>query len=143
MIIEIEGVMSEIPNITPAAIPALKSQLFNMAGESSQSVATVAQSAAVSLSGMTVKTSLQEGENESLTAESVKAAADIGNRVLQAVNKNLQFQIDEATNQVVVQIVDNETGEVVRQIPTVEMLDFIRAMKEQESNIGKLYQDKA
>jgi flagellar protein FlaG len=59
------------------------------------------------------------------------------------VNKNLQFQIDEATNQVVVQIVDNETGEVVRQIPTVEMLDFIRAMKEQESNIGKLYQDKA
>lgn len=135
--------MSEIPNITPAAIPALKSQSFNVAGESSQSVATVTQSAAVSLSSINVKTPVQESEDKSLTAESVKAAADIGNRVLQAVNKNLQFQVDEATNQVVVQIVDNETGEVVRQIPTVEMLDFIRAMKEQETNIGKLYQDKA
>jgi len=135
--------MSEIPNITPAAIPALKSPSFNVAGESSQSVATVAQSAAVSLSSVNVKTPVQESEDKSLTAESVKAAADVGNRVLQAVNKNLQFQVDEATNQVVVQIVDNETGEVVRQIPTVEMLDFIRAMKEQETNVGKLYQDKA
>lgn len=134
--------MSEI-NITPAAIQALTSQSSNMAGESSQSVAAIARSAAVSLSNVNVKTPTQEGEDKSLTAESVKAAADIGNRVLQAANKNLQFQVDEATNQVVVQIVDNETGEVVRQIPTVEMLDFIRAMKEQESNIGKLYQDKA
>jgi len=32
---------------------------------------------------------------------------------------------------------------VIRQIPSVEILDFIRVMKEQEANAGRLYQDKA
>ena len=51
--------------------------------------------------------------------------------------------MDETTKQVVIKIVDNKTGELVRQIPTVEMLDFIRAMKQQEANIGKLYKNVA
>ena len=79
-----------------------------------------------------------------MNAEAVKAAAVAGNAILQeSSNKDLQFQVDDVTKQVIVKVVDSKTGEVVRQIPTVEMLDFIRAMKEQETNSGKLYQAKA
>jgi flagellar protein FlaG len=61
-----------------------------------------------------------------------------GNAVLRGVNSNLQFQIDDSTHQVVVKIIDNKTGDVIRQIPTVEMLDFIRHMKELEGNAGAI-----
>ncbi len=129
--------MSEISNITPAASPILKNQL----GDSNQAVA-VTTSAVSSLPTIQVSGLKKESEQQ-LNAETVKAAAVAGNTILQASNKNLQFQVDEATKQVVVKVVDSKTGEVVRQIPTVEMLDFIRAMKEQETNSGKLYQAKA
>lgn len=47
-----------------------------------------------------------------------------------------QFQVDSAVK---VEVKDSKTGEVVRQIPTVEMIDS----KEQGTNSGKLYQAKA
>jgi len=77
------------------------------------------------------------------SADELKALVHEGNTLFQKAGSNLQFQIDDATKQVVVKVVDSKTGEVVRQIPTVEMLDFIRAMKEQEGNMGKLFQTKA
>jgi len=134
--------MSEISNITPAAIPALRSQSFNVTGESSQTTGATVNPVAMPLSPASVSTQTT-GSEQSLSTESVHRAVVVGNAVLQAASKNLQFQVDEATKQVVVKIVDSKTGEVVRQIPTVEMLDFIRAMKEIESNTGKLYSDKA
>jgi len=134
--------MSEISNITPAASQILKSQSFNMTGEPNQAAVSVGTST-VSPLPVTPVNALKKESEQQLNVETVKAAAVAGNTILQATNKNLQFQVDEATKQVVVKIVDSKTGEVVRQIPTVEMLDFIRAMKEQESNSGKLYQAKA
>jgi len=135
--------MSEISNITPAAIPVPRNQSSNVAVGSSQVAISVVASATSSASTTNVSELKKESEQQ-LSAETVKAAAVAGNAILQqTTNKNLQFQVDEATKQVVVKIVDSKTGEVVRQIPTVEMLDFIRAMKEQETNTGKLYQAKA
>lgn len=72
------------------------------------------------------------------TNEELKVLVNDGNTVLKGVNSNLQFQIDDSTHQVVIKIVDNKTGDVIRQIPTVEMLDFIRHMKELEGNAGAI-----
>ncbi len=74
------------------------------------------------------------------TMQELKDLVDEGNALFKNAGSNLQFQIDDSTDQVVVKIIDSETNEVVRQIPTVEMLDFIRAMKEQERKTGKIYQ---
>ncbi len=134
--------MSEISNITPVAIQVPRSPVLAVTGESHQADAFVTTSAP-SFSSIRHSGALKAGDEQQLSAENVKAAAVKGNTLLQAANKNLQFQVDEATKQVVVKIVDSKTGEVVRQIPTVEMLDFIRAMKELEGNTGRLYQAKA
>ena len=139
--------MSEISSITPAAIPVQRSQTFN-ASESSRVAVSVTASEVTPLSiASTSATSAsvlsKVNESKKLNAEDVKAAVVEGNTLLKAANNNLQFQVDETTKQVVIKIVDNKTGELVRQIPTVEMLDFIRAMKQQEANVGKLYKNVA
>ncbi|OQW71597.1 MAG: flagellar biosynthesis protein FlaG [Proteobacteria bacterium ST_bin11] len=73
----------------------------------------------------------------------VRQAANQGNSILQATQRNLQFKVDDATKEVVVKIVDTDSGELVRQIPSEEMLAFIRRMQELEGDQGSVIQDRA
>lgn len=66
--------------------------------------------------------------------DSVKLAAAAGNSIFQSANRNLEFQVDDSTQKVVVKIVDSKTGDVVRQIPSEEMLDFIKRMQDLEGD---------
>ena len=131
--------MSEISNITPATsvrIQAASTSPGSASGEITQSTTVV-----------DVKTvdenALKHDSNQKLSLDAVKEAVKSGNTMLQSVSSSLSFEIDSATKQVVVKIVDRNTGELVRQIPTVEMLDFMRRMKELEGNSGSLIQAKA
>jgi flagellar protein FlaG len=131
--------MSEISNITPATsvrIQAASSSPGSASGEITQSTTVV-----------DVKTvdenALKHDSNQKLSLDAVKEAVKSGNTMLQSASSSLSFEIDSATKQVVVKIVDRNTGELVRQIPTVEMLDFMRRMKELEGNSGSLIQAKA
>ena len=131
--------MSEISNITPATsvrIQAASSSPGSASGEITQSTTVV-----------DVKTvdenALKHDSNQKLSLDAVKEAVNSGNTMLQSASSSLSFEIDSATKQVVVKIVDRNTGELVRQIPTVEMLDFMRRMKELEGNSGSLIQAKA
>lgn len=131
--------MSEISNITPATsvrIQAASTSPGSASGEITQSTTVV-----------DVKTvdenALKHDSNQKLSLDAVKEAVKSGNTMLQSASSSLSFEIDSATKQVVVKIVDRNTGELVRQIPTVEMLDFMRRMKELEGNSGSLIQAKA
>lgn len=75
--------------------------------------------------------------------EQLKQSVDQGNSLLQAVRRNLQFQVDETTQELVVKIVDSDSGNVVRQIPSEEMLAFIRRLQELEGQQGSMIQDQA
>lgn len=85
----------------------------------------------------------QSDKKAKLTLESAKKAADEGNSLLQAVQRNLQFKVDDSTKELVVKIVDSDSGELVRQIPSEEMLAFIKRMKEMEGQQGFVIQDRA
>ena len=131
--------MSEISNITPATsvrIQAASTSPGSASGEITQSTTVV-----------DVKTvdenALKHDSNQKLSLDAMKEAVKAGNTMLQSASSSLSFEIDNATKQVVVKIVDRNTGELVRQIPTVEMLDFMRRMKELEGNSGSLIQAKA
>jgi flagellar protein FlaG len=131
--------MSEISNITPATsvrIQAASTSPGSASGGITQSTTVV-----------DVKTvdenALKQDSNQKLSLDAMKEAVKAGNTMLQSASSSLSFEIDSATKQVVVKIVDRNTGELVRQIPTVEMLDFMRRMKELEGNSGSLIQAKA
>lgn len=131
--------MSEISNITPATsvrIQTASTSPGSASGEITQSTTVV-----------DVKTvdenALKQDSNQKLSLDAMKEAVKAGNTMLQSASSSLSFEIDSATKQVVVKIVDRNTGELVRQIPTVEMLDFMRRMRELEGNSGSLIQAKA
>ncbi|MBU1568833.1 MAG: flagellar protein FlaG [Proteobacteria bacterium] len=48
---------------------------------------------------------------------------------------SLHFERDTATNQLVVKIIDNETKEVIRQVPAEELLGLKKALSEFQGNI--------
>jgi flagellar protein FlaG len=123
---------SEIPNVlklTPlAAVKAVNKQAEDVDSSNKESVDKTADS--------------KQAKPE-YTLGVVRKAVDEGNSLLQSINRNLQFTVDDASKELVVKIVDSESGELVRQIPTEEMLMFIRRMKEMEGQQGSVLQDRA
>lgn len=89
--------------------------------------------------------SLKEKELDSniTPLDALKSAAVAGNSMLQAFNRNLEFKVDESTKKVVIKIVDNQSGETVRQIPSEEMLAFIKKMQELDGEKGSVIQGRA
>lgn len=52
----------------------------------------------------------------------VKQAVSRLNSYVQNLRRDLQFRVDEDSNRVIVTVVDSESGEVIRQIPSDEVL---------------------
>ncbi len=50
------------------------------------------------------------------------------NQMLDPMARTIQFSVDESTGSTVVSLVDKETNEVLRQIPSKEMLSIARAL---------------
>ncbi len=74
----------------------------------------------------------------------LKQVVKEANSVFQQAQRNLQFKVDEETNEMVVKIVDKQSGDVIRQIPSEEMLALIKRMQELESDQqGLVIRDKA
>lgn len=62
------------------------------------------------------------------------------NDYMQNMNRNLQFSVDDASGDTVVKVIDAETEEVVRQIPSEEILEARHAI---EKYRGVLLETKA
>jgi flagellar protein FlaG len=79
--------------------------------------------------------------------EQLKAAVAAINRSLRHANQNLQFSLDADTNKMVVKMVDSETGELIRQIPSDAVLAIARSIDQYQQSHqiqqGLLFQQKA
>ena len=63
------------------------------------------------------------------TQAQVQQAAQMINKAIQSFSSNLEFSVDDAAvGKTVVKVVDRETGEMIRQIPSQEALDIARAL---------------
>lgn len=60
--------------------------------------------------------------------EQVRQALQEIQRVVEPVAQNLQFMVDKETGKTVVRVVDATTQEVIRQIPTEEVLSIAKAI---------------
>lgn len=63
----------------------------------------------------------------------LEAARVAANRALAKKGSELTFEFDDALNRTIVRLVDKNTGEVVRQIPSEEALAITRALAEDQS----------
>jgi flagellar protein FlaG len=81
------------------------------------------------------------GQTLPLPAESsdVKQAVSRLNNYVQSLRRDLQFRVDENSNRVIVTVVDSESGEVIRQIPSEEVMAVALSL---ESAQGLLVNEK-
>lgn len=52
------------------------------------------------------------------------------NKNLRMTNSSLQFSVHERTKEIIVKVIDNETKEVIREIPSEKILNMVAAMLE-------------
>ncbi|NLN41163.1 MAG: flagellar protein FlaG [Clostridiales bacterium] len=57
-------------------------------------------------------------------------AIEKANATLKGVNTSFKFSIHETTKEIVVQVINNETQEVIREIPPQKILDMVAKMWE-------------
>jgi flagellar protein FlaG len=86
-----------------------------------------------------------EARNDSSTRKPAQGSAEQLTASLQQLNTGLQnygieFEFSEPGNHLVTRVVDRESGELIRQIPSEEVLRMAQRM---ESRIGLLLQEKA
>jgi flagellar protein FlaG len=58
----------------------------------------------------------------------LQSAVERTNRMIQPIATDLQFSVDRGTNQTIVKVVDTATNQVIRQVPSEEMLKIAEAL---------------
>ncbi|MBR4877118.1 MAG: flagellar protein FlaG [Rhodocyclaceae bacterium] len=86
----------------------------------------------------------QPGGHQPSEAE-IQEAIDEVRRVIEPVARNLQFSVDDDTNLTLIKVVDSATDEVIRQIPSEEMVAIAKAIDKLQGMLqqGVLLRDKA
>ncbi|HOO46924.1 MAG TPA: flagellar protein FlaG [Deltaproteobacteria bacterium] len=61
-------------------------------------------------------------QKDSRSADMIRKAVETINTQLEIMNRSIQFSIDERSHDIVVKVVDKESGEVIRQVPPENVL---------------------
>ncbi len=69
-----------------------------------------------------------KGHQQARVVEEIRQKAEKVNEYMQAADTHLQFNVSEQTGRVVVEVVDTETDEVVREIPPQTLNRFSERM---------------
>ena len=75
-------------------------------------------------------------EESAASIEQVDEALGNINQYLQNTSTQLSFSVDEATDRSIVTVKDAATGDVIRQIPSEEVLKFAERLNELQSEFG-------
>ncbi len=79
---------------------------------------------------VTIKEGSKEEYTPAFPKEEIEKAVNSINEFLQPANTSIQFQLHEKLNEYYVTVVDSQTKEIVREIPSKKMLDLYAALTE-------------
>ncbi len=75
-----------------------------------------------------------------LSAEDIQATVAQLNEFMSQGQRSLSFSIDDSAGEVVVRVTDKETNELIRQIPSEEVMKFKQHL---DAMLGMLFNEKA
>lgn len=127
------GVTSSVAAMAPKASD-LSVQVAN--SDLSTNVATNTASQPV----QPIENTFKVNERTIISQSELKGAIDQLNVTLQKRNTNVAFSVDQTTGRDVVRVTNSNTGEVVRQLPFEETLNFMRNL---EQMTGLIFDRKA
>ena len=77
------------------------------------------------------KTSADLGKSkQEATKEDVRKFAGAMNQLVGSMNSNIHFKLDQKTNTLMVQVIDQTNGKVIKEFPPQEFLDTIAAIRD-------------
>ncbi len=74
--------------------------------------------------------------NEPVAEQEIESAVGEISEFVQAKNRNLDFSFSEESNRSVVKVTDSETGDLIRQIPSEEVLRLSERIRDVQSDVG-------
>lgn len=99
------------------------------AAKETSSVGTGSKPSAVAETGKTLP---QDVAASPVSLENLQQAAAELNRFVQGEQRDLMFEVNEDTGQVVVQVVDRKSGDLIRQIPNEVVLELAVRVRQNE-----------
>lgn len=120
----------------PASVPSRSQSLPRSTPESVVAAAQVRQDAAVQGQTVSEVSSIQGAQKPSGSTTPVSEAVSHINNYVQNISRKLEFSVDDKTDRVVVKVLDSETEEIIREIPSKEALALARFVSElQEAEV--------
>ncbi|MDF1527571.1 MAG: flagellar protein FlaG [Sedimenticola sp.] len=94
----------------------------------------VAQSAQFASTGVVKE---EQRSTAEMDGQALDNAVEQLNQFAQSVQRKLEFSVDEESGKTVVKVIDKESGEMVRSIPSEEVLDMQQRLRETSEAIFK------
>jgi len=111
----------ETVNLTPSLTPSTSRR------EPAPPVLALASEAShLGVSGLASETKASSRENAASAVEKFKA-------LVHDLQRNLDFSVDDSSGQVVVKVMDGESGELIRQIPSEDLLRLSERLEDMRS----------
>ena len=88
-----------------------------------------------SVNALNTNADKQDNSDEPAAQEIESAVGEISEFV-QAQNRNLNFSFNEESNRSIVKVTDSETGDLIRQIPSEEVLKLSERIRDLQSDVG-------
>ena len=60
--------------------------------------------------------------------QAVNEAVAAANEAMKTIKSEIDFSVDEGTGKTVVRVIDKQSGTLIRQMPSVEMLEIAKAL---------------
>jgi flagellar protein FlaG len=96
---------------------------------------TVQSDVKLNLPDTTPVQSAVQSSGEPVSSTQLQNVADHINKILKQSNKNLEFSVDAATQKPVVKLIETDTGDLIRQFPTEEMLAISSAIEKFQQGV--------
>lgn len=86
--------------------------------------------------GLSVSAEIEEQESVDVSAEQIETAVSQLSEFVQTSNRQLNFSVDQGSNKQVVKVTDAASGEVIRQIPSEEVLKLSERLQDLQTEVG-------
>jgi flagellar protein FlaG len=85
---------------------------------------------------LSVSAEIKNIEPVNVNAEQIETAVSQLSEYVQTNNRQLNFSVDEGSNRQVVKVTDAESGKVIRQIPSEEVLKLSERLQDLQTEVG-------
>lgn len=123
-----------IPQVTQKAL-ALPTPSADVIANKEPSIARKDSLPIVKSTPVSIATKVNQDDID--THEILALSVHEANKVMETSSSSLRFEVDDSSKRVVIKIVDTKNGDIIRQIPSEEMLNLIHGM-DQMGNKGRL-----